>query len=436
MDTSQVTTIENAGALEKIVLRKVAMRIIPLMILCYFFAFLDRINVGMASLTMNGSIGLSATAYGFGASMFFIGYVLFEVPSNMAMQKLGARIWIARIMITWGLLSAAMALVTGPRSFYVLRFLIGAAEAGFFPGLILYLSWWFPAAHRARITGLFMAGLPVAVLLGAPLSGLLLNLHGVYGLEGWKWLFIIEGVPSVVLGLVVLILLTNRPADATWLIGSERDWLTNKMESERRAGEHKEFLSMARAFRSPKVLTLCTIAFGMNLSNYGLTLWLPQIIKSLGLTDLQIGFVSAIPFLFASISSVLWTRSSDRTGERLWHLVTAAICAAGGLAVSAYTATPYSTMAAISIATVGTYALIPMFWGWAPTLLAGTGAATAMALINSIGAVSGYVAPYGIGLIRESTGSFSLALLGLSMGSVLAAVLIVLVFQVWARKSA
>ncbi|TXM96932.1 MFS transporter [Methylobacterium sp. WL64] len=419
---------------EKTVMHKVAWRIIPIMAICYFFAFLDRINVGMAALTMNESIGLSAVAYGLGASMFFVGYVLFEVPSNIAMQKVGARIWITRIMITWGLLSTGMALVVGPASFYTLRFVIGAAEAGFFPGLILYFSWWFPATYRARMTGMFVAGMPVAILLGAPVSGMLLNLHGFLGLAGWQWMFVIEGVPAAILGVVVFFHLTDRPSEAKWLSVEERNWLVRRMESERQEGEHKDFLSIAQAFKSPKVLTLSAIAFGMNMSNYGLTLWLPQIVKSFGLTDTETGFITAIPFLFASISSILWTRSSDRTGERFWHLATAAFCAAGGLAISAYTTNSYFTMAAISVAAIGTYALVPMFWGWAPTLLAGTGAAAAMALINSIGAISGYVAPYGIGLIRESTGSFSLALLGLSMGPVLATILIFIVFRIWARN--
>lgn len=428
IDRQRETSVTDPG-IEQSTMPKLMRRIIPFMMLCYFVAYLDRINVGMAAITMNKSLGLSPVVYGAGASIFFLGYFLFEVPSNMMMQKFGARMWIARIMITWGLISGAMAFVVGPHSFYALRFLLGAAEAGFFPGLVLYFSWWFPAAYRARMTGLFMAALPIASVIGAPLSGVLLGFDGVMGLEGWQWLFIIEAVPAVVLGVVVLFYLTDRPAEATWLLPSEREWLVNRMELERREGERKDFISIARAFVSPRILALSAVAFGMNIANYGLSLWLPQIVKAFGLTNVETGFVTAIPSVFAAISAILWTRSSDRTGERIGHLSVAAICAAAGLGIAATLDNPYATMAALCVASIGIYALIPMFWGWAPTLMAGPGAAPAMALVNSIGALSGYVGPYVFGWIKESTGSFSLGLLALAMGPVLSVCMILAFFR-------
>jgi MFS family permease len=332
------------------------------------------------------------------------------------------------------LISACTALVVGANSFYTVRFLLGVAEAGFFPGLVLYFSWWFPSAYRARITGAFMVAMPVSGIIGSPVSGLLLGLDGVMGLEGWQWMFIIEGAPAVILGFIVLFYLTDRPAGAAWLLPAEREWLSGRMERERSEGERKDFLSIAKAFISRRILLLAGIAFGMNIANYGLTLWLPQIVKAFGVTNVQTGFVAAIPSVFAAISGILWTRHSDRTGERIGHLTVAAICAAAGLAICTVLDNPYATMVALCFASIGIYALIPMFWGWAPTLLAGPGAAPAMAVINCIGALSGYFGPYAFGWIKETTGSFSLGLLALSMGPILAVVIILGFFRGYVRR--
>ncbi len=417
------------GHIERSTVTKVIRRIIPFLIFCYFVSYLDRINVGMAAITMNKSIGLSPVAYGAGASIYFLGYFLFEVPSNLMMQKLGARVWIARIMISWGLVSGATAFIVGPHSFLAVRFLLGAAEAGFFPGLVLYLSWWFPAAYRARITGMFMAAMPIAGIIGAPLSGLLLGLNGRLGLQGWQWLFLVEGLPAVMLGFVVLRYLTDRPKEAAWLRPQERDWLAARMEDERRDGEKKDFLSIRKAFVKPQILALSVMCFGANIANYGLTLWLPQIVKAFGVSNLETGFITAIPSIFASISMVLWTRSADRTGARVNHIVVAAFCAAAGLAVCVVLHNPVAMMAALCFASVGIYALIATFWGWAPTLLAGPGAAPGLAIINAIGALSGYVGPLIFGWIKQSTGDFSLALLALAMGPVLSACVALAVFR-------
>ena len=417
------------GHIERSTVTKVIRRIIPFLIFCYFVSYLDRINVGMAAITMNKSIGLSPVAYGAGASIYFLGYFLFEVPSNLMMQKLGARVWIARIMISWGLVSGATAFIVGPHSFLAVRFLLGAAEAGFFPGLVLYLSWWFPAAYRARITGMFMAAMPIAGIVGAPLSGLLLGLNGSLGLQGWQWLFLVEGLPAVMLGFVVLRYLTDRPKEAAWLRPQERDWLAARMEDELRDGEKKDFLSIRKAFVKPQILALSVMCFGANIANYGLTLWLPQIVKAFGVSNLETGFITAIPSIFASVSMVLWTRSADRTGARVGHIVAAAFCAAAGLAVCVVLHNPVEMMAALCFASVGIYALIATFWGWAPTLLAGPGAAPGLAIINAIGALSGYVGPLIFGWIKQSTGDFSLGLLALAMGPVLSACVALAVFR-------
>ena len=431
------TSSKNVGdheQIEKSTISKVMRHILPFMMLCYFISYLDRINVGMAAITMNKSLGLSPMIYGAGASIYFLGYFLFEVPSNLAMQKFGARVWIARIMITWGLISAGTAFIVGPNSFYTVRFLLGVAEAGFFPGLVLYFSWWFPASYRARVTGAFMVAMPISGVIGSPLSGLLLGLDGFMGLEGWQWMFIIEGAPAFILGFIVLFYLTERPAGAAWLLPAERQWLSGRMELERVEGERKDFLSIAKAFFSARILLLAGICFGMNVANYGLTLWLPQIIKAFGMSNIQTGFVAAIPSCFAAIAGIFWTRHSDRTGERIGHLTLAALFAGSGLAICTALDNPYATMAALCVASVGIYSLIPMFWGWAPTLLAGPGAAPALAVINSIGALSGYFGPFAFGWIKETTGSFSLGLLALSMGPLLAVVIVQGYFRNYVRR--
>lgn len=396
------------------VLRKISLRIVPFIMLLYFVAFIDRVNIGFASLTMNKDIGLSPTVYGFGAGIFFWGYFLFEVPSNIILHKIGARIWIARVMITWGLVSAAMALVQGATSFYVLRFLLGAAEAGFFPGIILYLTYWFPAGTRARIIALFMASVPLATVFGGPISGVLLQMHGFAGLAGWQWLFIIEGAPAVLLGVLALFVLTDKPDKAAWLSENERRALTETLASEAANTKAVGYADLRQALKRPRVLALGVLYFLMVTGLYGIGFWMPQVLATFGLDPLHVGFLTAIPYLFAVIAMVLWGRHSDKTGERRWHIALPLLLAACAFAWSAYSGPLLPTMIALSLATLGFYAAFGPFWSLPTALLTGTGAAAGIALVNSMGNAAGFTGPYIVGLLKQATGSFSAALLFLA----------------------
>jgi D-galactonate transporter len=402
---------------------RVTRRLVPFLILCYFVAYLDRVNVGFAALTMNKELGISPTLYAWGAGIFFIGYFLFEVPSNIILEKAGARRWIARIMISWGILSSFTAVVWNGHSFLVLRFLLGVAEAGFFPGIILYLTYWFPAEHRARIVGAFMVAIPVSSVIGSPVSGYLLNLHGIGGLSGWQWLFILEGLPSIVLGFVVLFYLTDKPAVAAWLPAAEREWLTRRLDEERRHREAIRHFSLGEALSHPRIIALAIVYFGVVAANYGLSFWLPQIVKGFGLSNVQTGFVTAIPYLVGAIAMVLWGKSSDRMRERKWHVAVAALIGAIGLAASAYLGSPVLTMVALSFAGIGIFSALPVFWTLPTAMLTGTAAAAGIAFINAVGNLAGFAGPYLIGWIKESTGDFSWALLALAAAPLVSAVI-------------
>ncbi len=324
-------------------LSKVTLRLIPFMFLLYIVAFLDRVNVGFAALQMNEDLGFSDAVYGLGAGIFFIGYFIFEIPSNLIMEKVGARVWIARIMITWGIISAAMFLVTGPVSFYALRFLLGVAEAGFFPGMILYLTYWFPARERARRVALFMTAIPLAGVIGSPISGALLQADGFAGLRGWQIMFLAEGIPAIILGVVVLFYMTDGPRQATWLEQDERDWLKDSLDRENRIKvEHGEYTTR-QALSNGKVWILSFVYFGVVTSVYGVSLWLPQIVEDFsGLGPLDVGFLSAIPYLVATVGMVLFARRSDATGERRWHVAIPAFIAAMGLVLTGLVGTSTS----------------------------------------------------------------------------------------------
>ena len=406
---------------------KAARRLLPFLVLCYMIAFLDRVNVGFAALAMNEDLGFSPTVFGAGAGIFFIGYILFEVPSNLALQRFGARIWIARIMISWGLISAAMALVTGPTSFYLVRFLLGVAEAGFFPGVILYLTFWFPARERARIVSLFMAAIPLATVIGAPLSGALLGLDGLGGLKGWQWMFILEGLPAVVLGLVTLAFLDDRPAEAKWLSSDERQALTGELVAEAEATRKVGYHGLGEALASPRVLVLGLLYFCFVIGLYGIGFWMPQVIETFGHTPLQIGFLTAVPYLFAAVAMVLWGSHSDRTGERTWHVALPLFLAAAGFALSALSGPLLPTMIALTLAAVGIYCAIGTFWSFPTAILTGTGAAAGIALVNSMGNLGGLVGPALIGVLKQQTGTFTASLLFLS-GSLALAGIIALLF--------
>ncbi|MGK9230940.1 MFS transporter [Inquilinus limosus] len=393
--------------IEARVLRKITYRIIPFIMLLYFIAYLDRVNIGFASLTMNQDLGFSPAVFGFGAGIFFLGYFLFEVPSNLILHKVGARIWIARVMVTWGLVSAAMAFVQGPTSFYILRFLLGAAEAGFFPGIILYLSYWFPAHRRAGVTALFMAAVPISSALGSPISGALLEMHGLFGLAGWQWMFLIEALPAVVLGVVVLFYMTDRPEKASWLTAEERDWLVSTMRAEQAAKSGTASHSLWRGLADIRVIALALVYFGTSAGLYTLGIWAPQIIKEFGLGSLQVGFLNAIPPTLAVIGMVLWARRSDQTGERKWHVVGACLLASAGLVFAGFAATVAAVLIALTLVNIGISASKPPLWSMPTAFLSGSAAAAGIATINSIGNLGGFVGPAMIGWIKGQTGSFA-----------------------------
>jgi MFS transporter, ACS family, tartrate transporter len=410
--------------LEQQTVGKVSSRLVPFLILCYFIAYLDRVNVSFAALTMNKDIGLSASAFGFGAGIFFLAYFLFEVPSNLFLERFGARKWIARIMFTWGLLSGAMAFVVGEYSFYVLRALLGVAEAGFFPGIIFYLTLWFPAVYRARIIGYFMAAIPLSTVIGAPMSGFLLGLDGIMGLKGWQWLFIIEAAPALVLSVVVYFYLPDRPTDATWLADGERSWLIGRLEEERRRRESVRHFSVTEALLNAKVLALSLVYFGCVAVNYGLSFFLPQIVKAFGVSNLQAGFISALPYAVGLLGIVWWGRRSDRLLERRFHLAFPLFLASAGIGLSTVFDNPTLKMISLSIAGFGIFANLPVFWTFPTAFLSGAAAAGGIAMINSIGNLAGFGGPYAMGRFKDLTGTYTVGLLSLSAVGLIATVIV------------
>jgi MFS transporter, ACS family, tartrate transporter len=396
-------------------IRAISWRLIPFLVLAYFLSYLDRVNLSFAGLTMNRALGFSPTVFAWGAGIFFIGYFLFEVPSNLALEKFGASRWIARIMISWGIVSALMALVSGAFSFYAVRFLLGVAEAGFFPGIILYLTYWYPAEYRARFLAAFAVAVPVSTVIGAPISGLLLGLDGVWGLAGWQWLFVIEGIPSVLLGIVTWFYLTDRPDNAAWLTAEQRTWLLSRLESEVAAKQAANHLTWSEALISPKVLMLSAIYFGFVAALYGMQFWLPQIVKAFGFSNAQTGFVTAVPYLFGSIAMVLWARHSDISRERVMHVGAPLLLTAVALGICGYITDPLSTMVVLTIAAIGVFCTFGMFWALPTAWLSGTAAAGAIALINSIGNLAGFAGPYLIGWVKETTGSATTGLFVLAV---------------------
>jgi ACS family tartrate transporter-like MFS transporter len=400
-------------AAERAIVAKVARRLIPFLAVLYFVSFLDRVNVGFAALTMNQDIGLDARAYGFGAGIFFIGYFIFEVPSNLIMKKVGARRWIARIMISWGLVSASMAFVTGPVSFWCLRFLLGLAEAGFFPGIILYLTYWFPKETRGRVMGGFLIAIPLSSALGAPLSTVLLE-TSILGLKGWQTMFIVEGVPAVLLGISVLFLMPDGPRDAKFLSPEERDRLAVVLDRE---GAQATHASLRDGLMSGAVWRFALIYLGIVIGLYGFGFWAPQMVKSLGnLSTVQVGLVSMGPFALGALAMHYWGRRSDRAGSRNVSLAIPAFVGAAGFAVSAISTDPVLTMAAFTVAAIGIYAALPVFWTLPTAVLTGTAAAGGIALINSVGNLGGYVGPVAVGWLHSTTGSYAGGMIVLGAG--------------------
>ncbi len=419
-----ILTDPHAEPLERETMRHVTRRLIPLLMVCYFVGYLDRVNVSFASLTMNRDLHLSPAVFGFGGGIFFLGYFLFEVPSNLMLERVGARRWIARILVTWGIISACTALVAGEWSFYGVRFLLGLAEAGFYPGIILYLTWWFPSFYRSRIIGLFMTAIPISVVLGSIVSGWILSLDNTWALAGWQWLFILEGGPAVILGVIVFFFLTDQPKDAHWLMPDQRVWLAERIASERAQRETVHHYALGETFRNGRVWALTLVYFGQNVSGYGLVIFLPQIIKRFGVSDVQTGFLNAIPFAFAAVAMVLWGLHSDRTGERNLHCAAACFVNFFGLAVCVVLNNPFALMVAIIVSQMGQSAIAPTFWALPTAMLSGTAAAGGIAMINAVGNLGGFAGPYAMGLIRGYTGSFSLGLLAISCGALMAGIVV------------
>lgn len=401
--------------------RKVAWRLLPFLFVCYVVAYLDRVNVGFAKLQMLSDLKFSETAYGLGAGIFFIGYFIFEIPSNLILHRTGARRWIARIMITWGFLSSSMMFVTSETMFYVLRFLLGAAEAGFFPGIILYLTYWFPAQQRGRIVALFMTAIAMSGVIGGPLSGwIMTGMAGVNGWAGWQWLFLLEGMPSVILGVAVLFVLDDSIRGAKWLTTAEKDLLESRIAADQKGQAH---LSVGQTLRDPRVLMLSGLYFCFIMGLYGVSFWLPQLIKGMGVTDLNsIGLLSAIPYGVAAVAMVLVGRSSDALQERRLHLVVPALLGAAGLALAgAYGSQPLLGMLALTLGTAGVLSVLPVFWTLPTALLGGAGAAAGIALINSVGNLAGFLSPYMVGAVKDATGNTTLAMFVLAGSMVLGA---------------
>jgi D-galactonate transporter len=416
----------SGSALEKSAYNKVAWRLIPFLFLCYVVAYLDRVNVGFAKLQMLTDLKFSETVYGLGAGIFFVGYFLFEVPSNMILHRTGARVWIARIMVTWGVISSAMMLVTTPAMFYVLRFLLGIAEAGFFPGIILYLTYWFPMERRARVVALFMTAIALSGVVGGPLSGWIMQAFaGVNGWHGWQWLFLLEGIPSIVMGICVFFYLEDSIAGAKWLTKEEKQLLIDNIRrDESGRGDH----SLKQVFGNPKVWLMASIYFCSIMGLYGISFWLPQLIKSAGVKDvLDVGLLTMIPYGLAAVAMVVASRSSDRSGERRLHTSGAAFIGGLGLVLSGLFGNDIVlAMAALSLATMGILTSLPLFWTLPTAMLRGSAAAAGIALINALGNLAGFVSPFMVGSIKDATGSTTAGLYVLAGSLFLGGILVLL----------
>ncbi|GAA3370250.1 MFS transporter [Streptomyces antimycoticus] len=409
MPIPAVATETPALARENTVYRKVVRRIVPFLILCYVASYLDRVNVGFAKLQMSDDLGFSEAAYGLGAGLFFIGYFILEVPSNLMLQRVGARTWIARIMISWGLVSAAFMFVTNEAMFYVLRFLLGAAEAGFYPGVILYCTYWFPSYRRARVIAMFMSAIPVAGIFGNPLSGWIMDhFQGVNGWQGWQWMFLLEAIPALLVGVITLFYLDDNVRAAKWLTDEEKSVVERAVadDTAHRAVDGRVW----DAFREPRVWLMCLIYFCFVMGQYALTFWMPSFVESTGIEgNFAIGVLSAVPFLAALVAMNLFGRSADKRRERRWHLVIPSLMGAVGFSLSAvWNGSTALSLTALSIAAAGVLTCAPLFWSLPTAFLSGTAAAAGLAMINSVGNLAGFVSPYMIGALKDATGSASI----------------------------
>lgn len=407
---------------------KVMWRLLPFLFLCYLCAYLDRVNVSFAKLQMLNDLGMSEAVYGLGAGIFFVGYLIFEVPSNLILLRVGARRWIARIMVTWGLISAAMMFVTTPTSFYVMRFLLGVAEAGFIPAILLYLTYWFPASQRSKVTALFLTGIPMSGVVGGPLSGWIMSsMGGVHGLSGWQWLFLLEGIPTVLIGVVAFFFLDDRVADAKWLTQDEKELIEQNLRNDS-AGQ-KKLSSLRDGLLSPRILLLSAIYFCFTMGLYGVSFWLPSLVKAAGVSDtMNIGLLSALPYAAATVAMIMVGQSSDARGERRWHLAVPGVIGAAALCLSVvYANNTVLAMIALTAGTMGVMTTISQFWTVPPAILGGAAAAAGIALANSIGSISGVISPYLIGWMQTTTGSTGGGIVGIAASMVLGSLLTFLV---------
>ncbi|MFI6029091.1 MFS transporter [Amycolatopsis magusensis] len=395
------------------VLRKVALRLMPFLCLLYFVNYLDRVNIGFAAPNgMNSELGLTATVFGFASGIFFLGYLLLEVPSNLALHRFGARRWMARIMITWGVVATVMAFVPNATTLVVLRFLLGVAEAGFFPGIILYLTFWFPAAQRAKAVAMFMAAVPISSAVGSTVSGLLISGgDGVFGLSGWRFMFLVEGVPAILLAFVTWFYLTDRPEKAKWLTESERTWLSSTLDAEKANTEQKHHWPLRKALTHPRILALAFVYFGIAYGLYALGFFLPTIIAGfkqqfgVQFSITETGLITAIPYVVGAVVMVLWARHGDRTGERTWHVALPMLVGGAAIPVALYLGNPVLAMVAVTICATGVCSALPTFWALPSSFLSGAAAAGGIAMINSLGNISGFAAPYLTGWLKDATGS-------------------------------
>ncbi|MDR5856210.1 MFS transporter [Caballeronia sp. LZ062] len=409
------------------VFAKATWRLLPFLFVCYLFAYLDRINVAFAKLQMLSDLGFSEAVYGFGASVFFVGYLLFEVPSNLLLLRVGPRRWIARIMVTWGLISAGMMFVRTPTTFYIMRFLLGVAEAGFFPAIVLYLTYWFPPSRRSKVTALFLTGIPMSGVIGGPLSGWIMTaFNGSHGFAGWQWLFLMEGIPTALLGVAAFFYLDDKVRDAKWLSEGQKDFLEQSLTDE---ASSNALHSVRDGLLNPKVLLVSTIYFFYTMGLYGVSFWLPTLIKSSGVSDpFNVGLLTSVPYAAGAVAMVFVSSSSDRTGERRWHLIVPGLVGAFGLALSVWFAnSTLLAMVALTLGTMGVMTTISQFWVLPPAFLGGAAAAAGLALANSVGSISGVVSPSLIGVIKTATGSAGAGVLGLSVSLVVGGVLVLLV---------
>jgi MFS transporter, ACS family, tartrate transporter len=417
--------------LERSAMRKVYLRLLPFAVLSYVLAYIDRINVSFAGLTMRGDLGMSAASFGFAVGMFYWGYFIFEVPSNVILEKVGARIWIARIMITWGVLAGLTAMVTGSTSFAIVRFLLGVAEAGFFPGIILYFTYWFPSHHHARIVSGFLVGLPVAVAVGAPISTGLLGLEGLLGLRGWQIMYIAEAIPTVVIGVITFFVLTDRPQQAKFLTAEERDWLVTTIAAERRATEAVRKFTLWQALYNPKVLLLALNYLGIVTASLGMLIFIPQMIKSLGnYSNMTVGWLTMIPYTSGAIAMVVWGRISDRMNERRWNLFIGCVFSTVGLVIAGMTMGTWWALVGMSIAAMGFYGSKGPFFAMPPMFLSGAGLAAGIAWINSIGNLGGFFGPWYVGVMKDLTGSYAGGLYGLALLGLIAAIVCALFLHI------